>query len=729
MKKLLFTLLLAVGTLTAWADAKYPDALYVVGNAISTGWDINNAQVLTKTSANYYEGFVEFTNAGEGTHYFKFLCQQEANAWFPMWGRDEDATDPVIVSDRNTTDIKLSYYTGADNTFQSTISGLYLVSVDLSTEKVSFQEWTGGSVYLIGNLEQLKFFANRVNNVDPLINGKLTADIGDNDHKMGYAIGWFNSDSDQRAYSGEFDGNNKTVYLGINDGGYNNKGLFGAITDDAYIHDVTVTGSVVGQDNVAGIVAILTGSAKISGCMNYASITGHDNVAGIVGLVRGTGSAEISGCMNYASITARKYAAGIMGYLCGDGVEADVSNCGNEATITCTDSGDYADPTSAGIAGSTIGQVDILNCYNTGSVTGPKWTAGICAWIDNESSTITNCYSTGTISGDQSAPMWRLHSGIEPELNNNYTTQEGGQGEKIDEDQVTSGELCFKLWGNNPTNPFTQDLSQEGHPTFGSKEVHPAKWFNDDDWDTFYNEEGSSRTAYILNLNETKTKFDLDPNFTLTAKNVKITRTLHELTSDGTASRWNTFCSPVALPKNKFSAVKELKGVTVNGDHYTMNFDDIDGDNLVAGKPYMVQVSSGVNTIDASGDLTVVPSSSSSESYYGLTFTGTFTSGDVPQSSQYSSYFIIKDNVFYNVNSSVTHKAFSGYISVLDPEPSPGGVKVLSLVFEDDPDGIVEMKNEKLKMNDDEAIYNLAGQRISKMQKGINIVNGKKVLF
>ena len=26
-------------------------------------------------------------------------------------------------------------------------------------------------------------------------------------------------------------------------------------------------------------------------------------------------------------------------------------------------------------------------------------------------------------------------------------------------------------------------------------------------------------------------------------------------------------------------------------------------------------------------------------------------------------------------------------------------------------------------------IYNLAGQRISKMQKGINIVNGKKVLF
>ena len=27
------------------------------------------------------------------------------------------------------------------------------------------------------------------------------------------------------------------------------------------------------------------------------------------------------------------------------------------------------------------------------------------------------------------------------------------------------------------------------------------------------------------------------------------------------------------------------------------------------------------------------------------------------------------------------------------------------------------------------AVYNLAGQRLQKMQKGINIVNGKKILF
>lgn len=45
-----------------------------------------------------------------------------------------------------------------------------------------------------------------------------------------------------------------------------------------------------------------------------------------------------------------------------------------------------------------------------------------------------------------------------------------------------------------------------------------------------------------------------------------------------------------------------------------------------------------------------------------------------------------------------------------------------------DPDGIKEIKNEELKMKNEGAIYNLAGQRLSKMQKGINIVGGKKIL-
>ena len=59
--------------------------------------------------------------------------------------------------------------------------------------------------------------------------------------------------------------------------------------------------------------------------------------------------------------------------------------------------------------------------------------------------------------------------------------------------------------------------------------------------------------------------------------------------------------------------------------------------------------------------------------------------------------------------------------------PASGGASVKALSFDDDDaTGINAIKNNELTI--DNAIYNVAGQRMSKMQKGINIVNGKKIL-
>ena len=78
---------------------------------------------------------------------------------------------------------------------------------------------------------------------------------------------------------------------------------------------------------------------------------------------------------------------------------------------------------------------------------------------------------------------------------------------------------------------------------------------------------------------------------------------------------------------------------------------------------------------------------------------------------------------FYLVGDGVKVPAGKAYL-----EYTSGAVKeFLSFEFGEDPDGINSLT--PALSEGEGAIYNLAGQRISKMQKGINIVNGIKILF
>ena len=77
----------------------------------------------------------------------------------------------------------------------------------------------------------------------------------------------------------------------------------------------------------------------------------------------------------------------------------------------------------------------------------------------------------------------------------------------------------------------------------------------------------------------------------------------------------------------------------------------------------------------------------------------------------------------FKKNNDGTFKANKAYILASDVDGA-NNVRTLSLVFVDPTTGIAETKT----MTNEDAIYNLAGQRISKAQRGINIVGGKKVL-
>ena len=76
---------------------------------------------------------------------------------------------------------------------------------------------------------------------------------------------------------------------------------------------------------------------------------------------------------------------------------------------------------------------------------------------------------------------------------------------------------------------------------------------------------------------------------------------------------------------------------------------------------------------------------------------------------------------FYRVQAGVTILAGKAYLTV------PVSIKEFYGFDDDDATGIETVDNRQ-QTTDNSPIYNLAGQRIQKMQKGINIVNGKKIL-
>ncbi|MBO4549163.1 MAG: DUF4465 domain-containing protein, partial [Bacteroidaceae bacterium] len=75
---------------------------------------------------------------------------------------------------------------------------------------------------------------------------------------------------------------------------------------------------------------------------------------------------------------------------------------------------------------------------------------------------------------------------------------------------------------------------------------------------------------------------------------------------------------------------------------------------------------------------------------------------------------------FYQATSGTTIAAGKGYL-----EFTSSPVKA----FYFDGDGATGIENLNVKANHNEPIYNVAGQRLQKMQRGINIINGKKVLY
>lgn len=182
---------------------------------------------------------------------------------------------------------------------------------------------------------------------------------------------------------------------------------------------------------------------------------------------------------------------------------------------------------------------------------------------------------------------------------------------------------------------------------------------------------------------------------------------------------WTTFASAYPLDLSDMSAstgsVTAFYASAVRPGWVTMTSTESTG--VAAGEGIMLQGTAGATI--------TIPVVTSGTAIAGNLLVGCTTSTSLTANANY--YVLVNNDgaEFQSLEENgATIPAGKAYLDVSD-----AGVKgALRIVFDDSVTSINAIDNEQLSI-DNGQIYNLAGQRMSKMHKGINIVNGKKVII
>ena len=140
-----------------------------------------------------------------------------------------------------------------------------------------------------------------------------------------------------------------------------------------------------------------------------------------------------------------------------------------------------------------------------------------------------------------------------------------------------------------------------------------------------------------------------------------------------------------------------------------------------ANTPYLIKNASGSNfskTLTGYG-------TAAADNYDSGLLTGVYTAATIAASDGSNTRYVLQTQgdvqAFYKVSDDFTATANRCYLTV----SVESGVKALFLNFEDTPTAIESIE---AAQSENVQIYNLVGQRLNKAQKGVNIINGKKVL-
>ena len=101
--------------------------------------------------------------------------------------------------------------------------------------------------------------------------------------------------------------------------------------------------------------------------------------------------------------------------------------------------------------------------------------------------------------------------------------------------------------------------------------------------------------------------------------------------------------------------------------------------------------------------------------------------GQYPNANKDGAKRTVREALHYKASDGTTATAYLVFNVTFQTGATPRSHLADIDYTEPEPDGIKDLKDTK-ELEDSSDIFNLSGQRISQMQKGINIIGGKKVL-
>ena len=321
-------------------------------------------------------------------------------------------------------------------------------------------------VYQLANAKDLVLFQKMVNEGNDKANAVLTADIDfgelipEGETEVSWTpIGFWGSKS--IAYRGHFDGQGHTIKNLNATANQNYFGLFGVVSNGAVIENFSISGNLYNDQ--------------------YGQW-------GTIGFARDRDVIirNVHSSLNITNAVNTKTVGGILGHVFNNST-VYIDRCSYSGTLTVTDDGGSDDGMYGGILGHSYNNanahVNITNCLFDGKLVNTLAEespvngcvmGGIVGWIGaNVKYSIDNCLSIGEVSNTCAGQIAGALQNNGISYSNNYYKGAAAFGAVAKstnattlatDEQLASGEICYKLNGDQSNIVWYQTLAEDSYP-------------------------------------------------------------------------------------------------------------------------------------------------------------------------------------------------------------------------------------------------------------------------